>query len=463
MNAFQQIPVYCLALAAMASAEAPKSVVRFSNNDVLAGFPESIMPQHLVWNSPLLERPATFLLDKVLDVSLSPTLPEETADHAATVTLTNGNTIRGQLASVTDDAVALDTWFAGRMSFKRPMVSGVKIEQRMAYLYSGPAGLDGWHQSAKPPAWTCQRSAFRASAGGGIARNDLLPEECSVSFDVAWKGDSIRLRTVLFSDDPTTDNPTSGYDFSFMRGNVNARNCRTQSYLGSAQSQALMENDKVHIEIRASTKTNRVALFINGRITEVWNDPDAGQAAFRGRGLHFISGSTLPLRISDIRVAAWDGVIEQMPEPRPGLNRRFGFRDLNLNDEESVPDKKPEPESRMKLANGDSLAGEVSSIENGVITMKTPLGEIRLPVSRLRTVLLKPIEPESSKRYNGDIRAWFPDGGSIVFRLESSGDGTLTGTSQNFGTATFQTAAFSRIEFNIYSPDYEDMRRTEDW
>lgn len=461
MNAFQKILPFGLALSAMAMADTPKSVIRFANNDVLSGFPETITPQHVVWNSPLLERPATFMLDKVLDLSLSPAPPEDKADHAATVTLTNGDSIRGQLASVTDDAVSLDTWFAGRMTFKRPMVSGVKIEERTDFLYRGPSGLDGWHQTAKTPAWTYKNSAFRSSGEGGIARNDLLPEECSVSFDAAWKGDAIRLRVILFSDDPTADNPNAGYDFSFMRGNVTARNCKTQSYLGSAQSQALMQNDKIHVEIRASMKTNRIALFIDGRITEVWNDPEVGQAPF-GRGLHFISGSPQPMRISDIRVTRWDGVIEQMPEPRPGFNRRFGFPDLD-EDEEPEPETKPAPQARMELANGDSLAGEVSSIENGTITVKSPLGDIRLPVARLRTVLLKPVEMESPKRYNGDIRAWFPDGGSIVFRLESSGDGTLTGTSQNFGTATFKTAAFSRIEFNIYSPDYEDIRQTEDW
>jgi hypothetical protein len=461
MNPFRKIPALALALAATATADAPKSVVRFSNNDVLAGFPEAITPQRLIWNSPLLERPAAFHLDKVLDLSLSPSPPEETADHTATVTLTNGDSIRGQLASVTDDAIALDTWFAGRISFRRPMVSGVKIDHSAGYLYSGPSGLDGWQQSAKIPAWTYQRSAFRATAEGGIARNDLLPDECSVSFDAAWKGDSIRLRVILFSDDPTKDNPSSGYDFSFMRGGIHARNCKTQGFLGSAQSQALMENDKVRIEIRASKKSNRIAVFINGRITEVWNDPDAGQAPV-GRGLHFISGSAQPLRISDIRVAAWDGVIEQMPEPRPGFNRRFGLAEID-EDEEPEPEEKPAAEARMELANGDSLAGEVTSIENGIITVKTPLDDIRLPVSRLRSVLLKPAEMESSKRYNGDIRAWFPGGGSIVFRLEANGDGTLSGFSQNFGTATFKTAAFSRIEFNIYSPDYEDLRRAEDW
>jgi hypothetical protein len=461
MKILLQILPLGLALSAVTAAATPESVVRFSNNDILAGFPETITPQHLVWNSPLLERPATFLLDKVLELSLAPSPREETAAHAATVTLTNGDLIRGQLTSVTDDAIALDTWFAGRMNFKRSMVASVKIEPLQNYLYSGPTGLDGWHQTGKAPAWTYQRSAFRSAAEGGIARGDLLPEECSVSFDIAWKGDAIRFRTVLFSDDPTAENPSSGYEFSFMRGGVHARNCKTQSFLGSAQSQALLENDKVRIEIRASAKSKRCALFINGQIIEVWNDPDDGQIPF-GNGLHFISGSAMPLRISNLRVAAWDGVIDQVPEPRPGFNHRMRFPEFNGEDE-AAPENDPAPKPRMELANGDSIDGEVTTIENGIITMKSPLGDIRLPVSRLRTVLLKPVEPEISKRYNGDVRAWFPDGGSIVFRLEASGEGSLTGFSQNFGTATFQTAAFSRIEFNIYSPDYEDIRRIEDW
>lgn len=460
MNAFQKILPFGLSLAAMATADT-QSVIRFANNDVLFGFPETITPQHVVWNSPLLEKPAAFMLDKVLEVSLSPALPENKADHAATVTLTNGDSIRGQLASVTDTAVSLDTCFAGRMSFNRPMVSGLKIEEHTDFLYRGPSGLDGWHQTAKNPAWTYKNSAFRSSGEGGIAHGDLLPEECSVSFNATWKGDAIRLRVILFSNDPTTENPDSGYDFSFMRGNVTARNCKTEGYLGSAQSQALMQNDRVHVEIRTSMKTNRIALFIDGRIVEVWNDPEVGQAPF-GRGIHFISGGPQPMRISDIRVTRWDGVVEQMPEPRPGFRPRLGFADFE-EDEKPEPESKSAPEARMELANGDSLAGEVSSIENGTITVRSLLGDIRLPVARLRTVLLKPVEMESAKRYNGDIRAWFPDGGSIVFRLESSGNGTLTGSSQNFGTATFKTAAFSRIEFNIYSPDYEDIRQTGDW
>ena len=267
---------------------------------------------------------------------------------------------------------------------------------------------------------------------------------------------------IVFSDDATTDNPSAGYELSFQRGSIHLRNCKTQSFIGSAQSRVLMESDKARIEIRASAKNNRVGLFINDQIIEVWNDPDAGQAQ-PGRGLHFISGSTLPLRVSNIGVAEWDGVLDQMPEPRAGLDRRRDIFGMGT-DEEATPAAEEKPdEIRMELANGDSLAGEVSAIHDGIITVNSPLGEIKLPVSRLRTVTLKPVDAERSKRRNGDIRAWFHDGSSIVFNLESSDDETLTGSSQNFGTATFRTAAFNRIEFNIYSPEFEDLRRADEW
>jgi hypothetical protein len=451
-----------LALAATATA-APESTVRFANNDVLTGTPEALSPALLVWKSPLLEESAAFHLDKVLEVSLPAGISGKTADHEAVVTLTNGDTIRGQLSSVDDENVSLDTWFAGRMTFKRVMVTGVVIEEKTDHIYRGPSGMDGWTQPKRSRAWTYGRSAFRSSAAGGIARDNVLADECVVSFDTAWKGDSIRLRVMLFSDDPNTDNPSSGYELSFQRGSVHLRNAKTQTFLGSAQSQALMESDRARVEIRASKKTNRIALTINDRAVEVWNDPDAGKADL-GRALHFIAGSPLPLRISNIRVAPWDGVIEKMPEPQLGFGAmRFGMQQGMKPSESPPPAVEKAKEERMELSNGDSLTGEVISIRDGTIAIKTPLGDVSLPVSRLRSLALKPVEAERSIRRNGDVRAWFPDDSSIVFRLDECGDGTLTGSSQNFGSATFDLSAFTRIEFNIYSRAYEDLRGKGEW
>jgi hypothetical protein len=113
---------------------------------------------------------------------------------------------------------------------------------------------------------------------------------------------------------------------------------------------------------------------------------------------------------------------------------------------------------RMELRNGDTIEGELLAIENGKVRLKTPFREVSLPVGALRSVALKPVDLERCKRENGDVRAWFPDGSSVVFRLDAVGEGTLSGSSQNFASSEFKMSAFSRIEFNIYEPEFEDVR-----
>jgi hypothetical protein len=225
-----------------------------------------------------------------------------------------------------------------------------------------------------------------------------------------------------------------------------------------------MENDKVKVEIRASRKSGKFCLFINGRLIEVWSDPDVAKEKL-GTCLHFVAQNAMPIRISQITVAPWDGTIDQVPEPRRGIIRRFNFQPDEEDPEPELEPTKPEipQQTRMDLANGDSLDGEVISIEEGLIAIKSSLGDIKLPVNRLSTLALKQVGYDRSIRRNGDIRAWFPDGSSMVFRLDSTADGSIIASSQNFGTATFKMSAFNRIEFNIYDVALEDKRASQEW
>ncbi len=440
---------------------ATASIVRFANSDRLAGTLDSLTPEWLLWKSPALEKTTPFFLNKVVELTLSnPPIPEIKADHEAIVSLSNGDAIRGQLASVTDEKVSLDTWFAGRMDFNRLMVTGVTVEPMSLLLYRGPVGLDGWVQQEKNPAWSYDRAAFRSKSAGSIGRADVLPEECSISFDAAWRGDSFNFKTVFFAEDPAAAGVDSGYEISFQRGSIYLRNIKTQQFLGSAQGRELLENDRIHVEIRASMKSGKICLFINERLAEVWVDPDREKGRF-GKALQFVATNTLPIRISGIKVAPWDGVVDQSPEPNGNnFNVRGGPPPL----EPAPKPGKEEPKAdRMQLANGDSVAGEAASIRDGVIHLKTSLGEIKLPVSRIRNVALKPVDQEVAIRRNGDVRASFPDGSSIVFRLDQVEGDKITGSSQNFGTAVFQISAFDRIRFNIHDPDLKDAQADDEW
>ena len=90
---------------ALAPAE-DEGVLRFTNEDQLAGTLESLSPELLVWRSTLLDRPTPFHLDRVLDLTRTPVEPPaRDSGHDAVLKLTNGDELHGQLASVTDRTI----------------------------------------------------------------------------------------------------------------------------------------------------------------------------------------------------------------------------------------------------------------------------------------------------------------------------------------------------------------------
>lgn len=473
MKPIWSIITLAASLAAASAAEESGSTVRFSNGDQLGGDLGALSIDHLEWKSSVLEQPASFLLDKVLDMELPGEQPLNDSRHEASITLMNGDLVRGQLAGVSEQTIELDTWFAGRLKFNRLMVSDIKIEERPDLIYRGPTGLDGWKRT-EPLAWTFQNSGFRSTRAGSIARDVNLPDVCSVAFDLTWRN-SVSFNLVLFSNDLATERPSTGYQLTFQQRSISFRNCKNQKFLGhTPNAVALQEGEKARIEVKASLKTGKVCVFIDGQLVDQpWIDPDVAKLSI-GRGIHFVSMKSSPLQVSRIEVGAWDGEVEQIVDPQlqGGLGAQFawgvgggGVRLLGGRGEEAEEPPAPEKPSgqRMELRNGDSIAGEVKSIDQGMITVKTPFRDVKLPIEALRSVALKPVDLERCKRENGDVRAWFPDGSSIVFRMDAVDGGVITGYSQNFGVAKFRLEAFSRIEFNIYNPNLDEIRIANGW
>ena len=452
------------ASARLSAAETVESSLRFLNGDHISGSLDAFTTEQLVWKSPILEKPSSFLLSKVFDLTMTASLPDIGARHEASVSLTNGDLVRGQLAGISDTAVELDTWFAGRMKFNRVLVSDIKINERPDLIFRGPDGLDGWKQSEDKPSWTYRSSAFHSTALGSISRDVKLPQDSTVAFDIAWR-DRLRFGFIIFSDPLSNDRSLSGYELQFQQRSITLRSCKSQRYIGSTQNAvALQENEKARIEIRGSSKTGKISLYLDGKIIENWTDPDIARGGF-GSGIQFTSQGTQPIQISRIEVSAWDGETEVAPRPQfRGFNGGVGngFGQGFNQDEDDQSEEQPKPEvtktGRMELRNGDSIAGEVLSIEGGIITVKTSFRDVKLPVEALRSLALKPVDLETPILKNGDVRAFFPDGSSLVFRLDEVHEDAIVGFSQNFGIATFKLSAFSRIEFNLYDADFEGIR-----
>jgi len=462
-----KIPVTILALAVTCMAQEDRSVVRFANGDQLTGQVGTLTRETLTWESMILKEPAEFDLRHVVDLTM-PAAPAKRdtipAGHIATLEMTNGDSIQGQLAGLTDDEIRLNTWYSGEMVFRRVNVKEVLISEASDYFYRGPNSIEEWTGALPQEGWTFKGGALYSGTPGGIAREIDFPDECSIAFDASWRG-AFRPRILFYTSEITTSNPDNGYEMVFQGNSVHMKKSGSNNWLGhSTNSGELRENEKARIEIRVSTLSGKILLYIDGEFIDIWEDGELDKAKL-GKGLHFVSQDNSPLRISNISVTGWDGYTGELP------NRQDRFRngqfpgEFNFGNDGSEPAAgEEEPaEGRMVLRNGDTIKGEVLGITDEQITLKTEFSEVTFPVARLKNLLLKSADMETPKRNKGDVRATLADGSRMVFRLDGVEDKFLVGFSQNFGTARFAKDAFERIEFNIYNREFEERRFREDW
>ncbi|HEX5790515.1 MAG TPA: hypothetical protein VFY13_05145 [Luteolibacter sp.] len=465
MKSFFLILIPCwLAAHALAGDEAPANIT-FDNKDHMSGKLVALDQTSLLWDSEILAQPARFQIKDVSELTLPGQLEAPEAGHIATITLKSDlnpkeDVVRGQLAAVTDESITLDTWFAGRLALRRSMVKDIQIEGRSSLFYRGPYNLDGWVQTEKD-AWRYDNLSIISQKAGSIARSTLNADECSTKFTIQRRSESLNLKVVVFSDDLKNTTPRSGYELNFQRSSVYLRSGKNRDYIGSSHSTDLYQNDKVRVEIRASRKTGKVHLLINNQLLDSWSDPQVAENAF-GAGLHFVTNDNNGISISEIEVAPWDGKITETPQV--GMQRRGMFLrgaivpdEGDIQAEKAAEEPQAEEQNRMKLANGDSIKGDIKSIQDGLIELTTPLGDILLPIERMRTLRLDKLGSASSKLETGDVRATFADGSTLIFRIERIEENHLVGTSQNFGEARFKLSAIIRIEFDIHERTINEL------
>lgn len=460
--------LFALTFSCVAAEDA--SVVRFSNGDRLTGEMLALTDDKLSWKSELLKESADFDLEYVVDlefpVGAPPPAAQPAAAHEAILEMTNGDTIRGQLAGITDEQITLATWYAGQIPLRRVNVQSIKIISIADTHYRGPNSIEEWTQPDGGDSWRFRGGALHSESPAGIAREIDFPDDCVIAFDASWRG-SFRPKIIFYSDDITTSSPQAGYEMVFQGNSVHVKKAGSNNWLGhSTNAGVLRENEKARIEIKTSLTNGKIALYVDGEIIDVWQD-DAVEKERVGKGLHIVSQDSSPLRISNIEVTGWDGYLDDVPDRRLRIQGRFQGGGFNLEgfggSDTQEAAKEEIPEGRMMLRNGDTIEGEVLGIEGEEITLKTPFSEVKFPVSRLKNIALSSEAMETPKLYAGDVRATLADGSRIVFRLDDVKDDALIGFSQNFGSARFRRDSFKKIEFNIYESELEAIRFRGDW
>jgi hypothetical protein len=204
--------------------------------------------------------------------------------------------------------------------------------------------------------------------------------------------------------------------------------------VGHVQVQSMNQKNKMRFAIRTNKEKASIALFIDGVMVQNWKDPTG--FAGMGTGVLFFSQQNGLIKLSNLRVAEWDGKLE---EPSGALAKT--------------------KEDTVRLVNNDKVSGSLQTIRDGVLAFTTSFATMSIPFQRVAQIQMAGEKVEQAKRNAGDVRAFFTQRGNVTFQLEQWDDQQVTGSSQNFGKLKFVPEAFQTIQFNL---DRTTKTATED-
>jgi hypothetical protein len=412
-----------------------QDTLAFLNKDLLHGTLISIdQDTGLHWQSPEARDPIVFKMGQISQIKLDSHKPPNPVASAQRIGLTNGDALPGNIVSMDDKTLVLDTWYAGRLSIPRAMLRQITpLSDSDSAIYEGPTGLEGWtigHMGGGR-SWSFRDGALVGSNYGTIGRDVKLPEMSDVEFDVVLRGNS-QFSIGIYSD--RADNFGNCYMLQLSSGYTELQRYSRvggSNDLGSTQMQNVMRHDKSHIELRTNKEKKSIWLLVDGKMVKEWTDP----AEFNGDGGNIIF-SCQPgtyVKISGIKVSKWDG--------------KF--------DDSSGSDNKTD-EDTVELANEDKVTGHLESILDGKAKLSSSYAELNIPLERVDQVDLATAHSDEAKPEASDVRAYFPEGGCVTMQLTQWDAKGCTGFSPNFGKASFSSDAFAKILFNLPAQQNDD-------
>jgi len=342
------------------------------------------------------------------------------------VTLTNDDRVAGALVEITPDAVIVETSLAGTLRVRRPMVRFIALREEEMTLLAGHfdrGAIAPWEPVRG--VWKIQDGRlFCMTYGQHSTLAGTLEQKKPVTFvaDVeGMPGTNLQCEMVLFASDK-------------------------QNYYGQ---------DSVFV--RFTSHDFAVQYCMRGGANHVHNDRMPKRPLRKGvlRMAYDPAAGEVQLWVDAIRLGEW-------AIPRPPRSGDFVLfstqQPLTVKSLEVLPGIVPPPEGEEEkesetdyvvFANEDRVSVDSLTLRDGVLTAKTPFGEIRAPASSVRTIALGTRGREMPRRRAGDVRV---EAGltrlTLVFH-EMNAD-HLAGTADALGEVKLSRDQVRAIRFNIY-------------
>jgi hypothetical protein len=310
------LPLTALAEDAVAT---PPDLLRFVNGDRLDGrFSGMKDATTVIWKREDVDEPMAFKTSQLRQVVFRQGRAATPLQGLSSVMLVNGDRIPGNVVSIDEREVAVDTVFAGRIVVPRDRVSSLAPNPLGGkLLYHGPFSTDGWRmrdsapaapvaeapseeKKEEKPAWAYASGAWYHGEGStGLVRDVGMPDRATFGFHLAWRS-RLSLSVAFHADfkeppkvegevDPNiANNPRNLTPMAF--GNAYVLNVYSgyvtlnrsgfdetgKPFLDPINTNAanarLAEMGEATIEIRCNRVTGEISLFVDGEFAMQWNE-----------------------------------------------------------------------------------------------------------------------------------------------------------------------------------------------
>ena len=143
-----------------------------------------------------------------------------------------------------------------------------------------------------------------------------------------------------------------------------------------------------------------------------------------GTGVRFVQNPGSAVKLAHLRVARWSGVLDD-----PNAAPPDGAHDTVL------------------LESGARISGEIQGVANGQMSIVTGSGTAQVPLGKVTGIEFARVGGEASKPGASNVHASFVQGGALSMELISWRPDGVVVVSPDFGKASFDPAAFSRLKF----------------
>jgi len=428
-------PLTTLSQDSSTASTARPGILQLTDSSTLHGSLSSISASNgLVWLHPAAKQPLPFSVSNLHLVRFeSAEPPARNFTPACRFEFKNGDELMGNIRSLADGQLRFQSWFGDDIQAALPALEAILFSARgYNLIYEGPTGTNGWRIGRNPRSWEYKDGAFVANGADLLGRDFGLSGSSSLEFDLSWNS-AFSLSITLYAQViDRFDYSSSAYLLYLGTGSVSVQRVQAGAgaiMLGQAQIPEMLRRNKMRFEIRCNKEDATISLYADGKFIQRWKDSSPGGFVAKGGGIVFFSQvDTRALRLANIRVSEWDGRFE--PDAMATL---------------------PTDSDIIFLANRDKVFGKVLSIEPTKATVDAKQTKLDIPLERITQIRFAKSASETNL-FPGDVRASFPGGESVVFKLEewnATQTNGVRGVSRTFGNLAFDPQKIRQLQFNL--------------